>query len=54
VDVTSSLAALLLMLLWRRGVPVRYVSGLVAHHQAQTWPGGKTDARDATVIAQWR
>jgi transposase len=52
VDVTSSLAGLLLTLLWRRGLPVRYVSGLIAHHQALTWPGeAKTDARDATVIA---
>jgi transposase len=52
VDVTSGLAVLLLRLLWQCRQPVRYVSGLVAHHQAQTWPGeAKTDARDATVIA---
>lgn len=45
VDVTSSLAGLLLALLWWRGVLVRYVSGLVAHQQALTWPGeSRTDA----------
>ncbi|MEV0809644.1 IS110 family transposase [Micromonospora sp. NPDC050200] len=53
VDVTTGLSALLLTLLWRRQVQVRYVSGTVAFHMAAAFAGeNKTDARDAVVIAQ--
>ncbi|WP_233599686.1 IS110 family transposase [Micromonospora sp. M71_S20] len=53
VDVTTGLSALLLTLLWRRQVQVRYVSGTVAFHMAAAFAGeNKTDARDALVIAQ--
>ncbi|MEV1144871.1 transposase [Micromonospora sp. NPDC049799] len=53
VDVTPGLSALLLTLLWRRQVQVRYVSGTVAFHMAAAFAGeNKTDARDAVVIAQ--
>ncbi len=52
VDVTNSLAALVLALLWRRQVEVRYVSGTVAFHMAAAFAGeNKTDAADAAVIA---
>jgi transposase len=52
VDVTNGLSALLLTLLWRRQVQVRYVSGTVAFHMAAAFAGeNKTDARDALVIA---
>ncbi|MEV0156339.1 transposase [Micromonospora sp. NPDC050686] len=52
VDVTTGLSALLLTLLWRRQVQVRYVSGTVAFHMAAAFAReNKTDARDA-VIAQ--
>jgi hypothetical protein len=39
VDVTTGLSALLLTLLWRRQVQVRYVSGTVAFHMAAAFPG---------------
>ncbi|MEV6514931.1 IS110 family transposase [Micromonospora chalcea] len=53
VDVTTGLSALLLTLLWRRQVQVRYVSGTVAFHMAAAFAGeNKTDARDAVVVAQ--
>ncbi|MFV2103174.1 IS110 family transposase [Micromonospora sp. LOL_024] len=53
VDITTGLSALLLTLLWRRQVQVRYVSGTVAFHMAAAFAGeNKTDARDAVVIAQ--
>lgn len=53
VDITTGLSALLLTLLWRRQVQVRYVSGTVAFHMAAAFAGeNKTDARDALVIAQ--
>lgn len=53
VDVTTGLSALLLTLLWRCQVQVRYVSGTVAFHMAAAFAGeNKTDAGDAVVIAQ--
>ncbi|MEU7176421.1 MULTISPECIES: IS110 family transposase [Micromonospora] len=53
VGVTTGLSALLLTLLWRRQVQVRYVSGTVAFHMAAAIAGeNKTDVRDAVVIAQ--
>ncbi|GAB3946923.1 IS110 family transposase [Micromonospora vulcania] len=53
VDITTGLSALLLTLLWRRQVQVRYVSGAVAFRMAAAFAGeNKTDARDALVIAQ--
>ena len=52
VDVTNSLAAVVLTLLWRRQVEVRYVSGTVAFHMAAAFAGeNKTDAADAAIIA---
>ncbi|WP_410814917.1 IS110 family transposase [Micromonospora sp. 067-2] len=53
VDITTGLSALLLTLLWRRQVQVRYVSGAVAFRMAAAFAGeNKTDAGDALVIAQ--
>ncbi|MCM0676116.1 hypothetical protein NCC78_15665 [Micromonospora phytophila] len=48
VDVTTGLSALLLSLLRRRQVQVRYVSGTVAVHMAAAFAReSTTDARDA-------
>lgn len=47
VDVTSGLAALMLTLLWRREVEVRYVSGTVAFHMAAA-------VRRRTESGPWR
>jgi transposase len=45
VDVTTGLSALLLTLLWAKGVEVRYVSGTVAFHMAAAFAGeNKTPA----------
>jgi hypothetical protein len=52
VDLTTSMSAVVLTLLWQRRATVRYLSGTVAHHMAAAFPGeNKTDARDAAVIA---
>jgi hypothetical protein len=45
VDVTTSLAALLLTLLCRRRTEVRYVSGTVAFHMAAAFAGENSPGR---------
>ncbi|HEV7828660.1 MAG TPA: IS110 family transposase [Pseudonocardiaceae bacterium] len=53
VDLTSSEAALLLALLVSTGQQVVYVPGRVVHRMTGAFGGeGKTDARDAKVIAE--
>lgn len=52
VDLTTVEAALLLAVLWSSGQQVRYLSGRAVNQAAAGYRGeGKTDARDATVIA---
>lgn len=52
VDQPGSLAALVLAVAARRGVPVAYVPGLVMRRAADLYPGeAKTDRRDAFVLA---
>ncbi len=53
VDLTSAAAALLLALLARADQRVTYVAGLVVNRMSGAFAGeGKTDARDARVIAE--
>ncbi|PKZ64065.1 IS110 family transposase [Gordonia terrae] len=53
IDMTAPESALLRGVLSRRGQHVRYVPGRVVHSMAGAFAGeGKTDARDAVVIAQ--
>lgn len=52
VDQQGSMAAIVLALAARRGIPVAYVSGLVMRRASGMYPGdAKTDRRDAFVIA---
>lgn len=51
-DLNSGGAALLIALLVERGQRVLYISGRIVHHAAATYRGdGKTDAKDARIIA---
>ncbi len=53
VDLTSGAAGLLVVLLLTTGQPVAYVSGQTVNRMAGVFSGeGKTDAKDARVIAQ--
>ena len=53
VDLTSGAAGLLVVLLLTTGQPVAYVSGQTVNRMAGAFGGeGKTDAKDARVIAQ--
>lgn len=53
VDLTSAYAALLLALLVASGQQVVYVPGTMVNRMSAAFPGeGKTDARDAKVIAE--
>jgi transposase len=51
-DLNSGGAALLIALLAGRGQQVLYIPGRIVHHAAATYRGdGKTDAKDARIIA---
>lgn len=53
LDLTSGAAGLLVVLLLSTGQPVTYVSGHTVNRMAGAFGGeGKTDAKDAKVIAQ--
>ena len=53
LDLTSGAAGLLVVLLLSTGQPVTYVSGQTVNRMAGAFGGeGKTDAKDARVIAQ--
>ncbi len=54
IDMTSSVAQLLLTVAVRRQIPVAYVTGLQMRRAAQLYAGSaKTDPRDAFVIADF-
>jgi Transposase len=51
-DLNARGAALLIALLAGRGQQVLYIPGRIVHHAAATYRGdGKTDAKDARIIA---
>jgi transposase len=51
-DLNAGGAALLIALLVERGQRVLYIPGRIVHHAAATYRGdGKTDAKDARIIA---
>src|SRR5882672_1572518 len=51
-DLNAGGAALLIALLTERRQPVLYIPGRIVHHAAATYRGdGKTDAKDARIIA---
>lgn len=53
IDVTSPIASLLITVLTLAGQRLLYVPGRVVHSMTHAFPGeGKTDAKDARVIAQ--
>lgn len=54
IDMTASVAQLLLAIAAERGVPVAYVTGLQMRRAAELYAGtAKTDPRDAFVIADY-
>lgn len=53
IDVTSPIASLLITVLTLAGQRLLYIPGRVVHSMTHAFPGeGKTDAKDARVIAQ--
>ena len=55
IDLADGGAALAIAILTNHGQPVRYISGRAIHRASEGYRGeGKTDAKDAAVIAQAR